>query len=103
MEVTDQSFAHEVKQASGPVLVDFWAPWCGPCRSLAPILEELAKEYEGKVKFTKVNIDEHPAAAASLGITSIPALVLFKGGQVLRQEVGSRPKAEIAAMINSAI
>jgi thioredoxin 1 len=88
MEITQDTFEKEVLQSSIPVVVDFWAPWCGPCRAMAPVLESAAKEYAGKVKFTKVNVDEHPALASKYGIHSIPSIFIFKGGQVAESLVG---------------
>lgn len=95
LEVTDQNFDTEVLQAGMPVLVDFWAEWCGPCRMLAPTVEALAKEYAGKVKVAKVNVDENIATASRYGIQGIPTLLLFKGGQVREQLVGTQPKSVV--------
>lgn len=103
MDVNDQSFDKEVKQSNIPVLVDFWAPWCGPCRALAPIVEELSKDYDGKVKFVKVNTDDNPVEASNLRISSIPTLVLYKGGKVVNHVVGVRPKGDIAKLIDAAL
>src|SRR5947208_12612145 len=94
-EVTDQNFESEVINAETPVLVDFWAPWCGPCRMVAPIVEELAGEYDGRVKFVKLNTDENPQIASKYGIRSIPTLLVFKGGEVAGQIVGFRPKSDL--------
>jgi thioredoxin 1 len=96
MEISDQTFKAEVLEASTPVLVDFWAPWCGPCRMVAPVVDELAGEMAGKVKFTKMNVDENQAAAAQYGIMSIPALLIFKNGQVVQQHVGAVPKQHLS-------
>ncbi len=100
LEVTDSNFDKEVLQAPVPVLVDFWAEWCGPCRMLAPTVETLAKEYEGKVKVAKVNVDENMATATRYGIQGIPTLLLFKSGQVREQLVGMQPKSAVERAIN---
>ena len=103
IEVSDQTFDAEVLQASVPVLVDFWAPWCGPCRMVAPIVEELADEYGPKVKFVKVNTDESFNTAASYGIRSIPTLIVFKGGKPVGQIIGFRPKNDLKRVIDQAL
>lgn len=95
VDVTDQTFSHEVLSFSGPVLVDCWAPWCGPCRMVAPVLEQLASEYAGRVKIAKLNVDENPATASRYGIQSIPTMLLFKGGNQVNSLVGALPKQEI--------
>ena len=102
-EVTDAQFEGEVLKAETPVLVDFWAPWCGPCRMVAPIVEELADEYGPKVKFVKVNTDESFNTAASYGIRSIPTLIVFKGGKPVGQIVGFRPKSDLKRVIDQAL
>ncbi len=98
--LTKDSFKKEVLESEIPVLVDFWATWCGPCRMLAPIIEEIAKEYEGKIKVGKVNVDEENELAASYQIASIPTLILFKNGKAVKTSLGYKPKAEIEALFN---
>ncbi len=95
MEITDAQFSQEVLNSEIPVLVDFWAPWCGPCRMVAPILEEIAKEYEGRLKVVKVNVDENQIVASSYGIMSIPTLILFRAGTPVGKLVGALPKDAI--------
>jgi thioredoxin 1 len=102
-DVTDQDFESEVINADVPTLVDFWAPWCGPCRMVAPIVEELAGEYEGRVKFVKLNTDENPAVSGRYGIRSIPTLLVFKDGEVKGQIVGFRPKSELKNRLDSVL
>ncbi len=94
-DTSDSTFEVDVIGSELPVLVDFWAPWCGPCRMVAPIVEELAEEYEGKVKFVKLNTDENPQVAGKYGIRSIPTLLVFKGGKPVGQIVGFRPKSDL--------
>ncbi|WP_374546489.1 thioredoxin [Rhodoblastus sp.] len=103
VKVTDATFESDVLQSAEPVVVDFWAEWCGPCKMIGPSLEELAKDYSGKVKIAKVNVDENPGVAGKLGIRSIPTLMLFKGGKLAAQKVGAAPKGELAKWINGAI
>lgn len=101
LEITDANFAAEVEQSDVPVLLDFWAVWCGPCKMIAPIVEELAGEYQGKAKIGKVDVDNNPGIAGKFGIRSIPTLLLFKGGQVVDQIVGAVPKGHIVDKLNS--
>ena len=103
LHVNDKNFAEEVLNAELPVLVDFWATWCGPCRSIGPIVDDLAKEFTGKVKVTKLNVDENPATPSQYGVRGIPTLILFKGGKVFDQIVGAVPKARLIAMIEKAL
>ena len=100
IHTTDATFASDVTQSELPVLVDFWAPWCGPCKAIAPVLDELAGVYEGKLKIAKMDVDENQAIPAQFGIRSIPTLILFKGGQVAATISGARPKAQLAAFID---
>lgn len=97
--ITADNFAEEVLQSDKPVLVDFWAPWCGPCRMLAPIVEEIAEEYADSVKVGKVNVDDQPALAAKFGISSIPALLVFRNGAVVNSAVGYRSKILVEDML----
>jgi thioredoxin 1 len=101
VEVTDGSFDAEVLQATTPVLVDFWAPWCGPCRMAAPIIEEVAGKYEGKVKVAKLNVDDNPEISSKYAIRSIPSLFLFKGGQVVDQAIGVQTAAQLSKMLEA--
>jgi thioredoxin 1 len=94
--VTDASFKEDVLDSNLPVLVDFWAPWCGPCRMVAPVVDEIAQQYEGKVKVVKLNTDENPSTASQYGIRSIPTLMIFKGGQRVDMVVGAVPKTTLA-------
>ena len=102
-KVTDASFEADVLKSSEPVVVDFWAEWCGPCKMIGPSLEEIATEMKGKVKIVKLNVDENPGVAGKLGIRSIPTLMLFKDGKLSAQKVGAAPKGELVKWINSAI
>ena len=102
-EVSDATFDAEVLQSSTPVLIDFWAPWCGPCRAIAPIVDELAGEYAGKLKVVKMNVDENQATPSRYGVRGIPNLILFKAGQVHEQIVGAVPKSRLAQAVQNAV
>jgi thioredoxin 1 len=102
-EVTDATFQTEVLNSAVPVLVDFWAPWCGPCRAIAPLLDELAGEYAGKAKVVKINVDDHQAVAQRYRVSSIPNLIVFKNGQVAQQIVGAVPKSRLSQALDTAI
>ncbi len=99
IQVTDANFESEVLNSTVPVLIDFWAAWCMPCRFVAPVVEELAKDYEGKIKVGKLDVDSNPAIASKYGITSIPTLLLFKNGEVVDGVIGAVPKAQLETMI----
>ncbi len=102
-EVTDANFDAEVLQSATPVLIDFWAPWCGPCRAIAPVVDELAKEYAGKLKVVKMNVDDNPQTPGRFGVRGIPNLIVFKGGKVHEQIVGAVPKARLTQAVQSAV
>ena len=102
-KVTDASFEADVIKSAEPVVVDFWAEWCGPCKMIGPSLEEISTEMAGKVKIAKINVDENPGVSAKLGIRSIPTLMLFKDGKLAAQKVGAAPKGELVKWINGAI
>jgi thioredoxin 1 len=99
-QLTDSNFKEEVLDSSIPVLVDFWAPWCGPCRMLAPTIEELSREYDGRIKVCKMNTDDSPQTAGGFGISSIPTVLVFKNGQVVDRLVGLNPKKRFQDMLN---
>jgi len=103
IEVNDSNFKSEVTDSEMPVLVDFWAPWCGPCKMIAPVLEELAKEYDGRVKVVKLNVDDSPNTASEFGIRSIPTLLLFKNGKVFEQTVGAQSKENLKQLVDKAL
>jgi len=103
VKVTDATFDEEVKNSDVPVVVDFWAEWCGPCKMIGPALEELSEEYDGKIKFAKVNVDENPTSPMTLGVRGIPALFMFKDGEVVSNKTGAAPKSALQDWINNAV
>lgn len=103
LEFTDANFATEVLKATEPVLVDFWATWCAPCKALTPVIDDLAAEFDGKVKIGKVNVDENPETPGTYGVRGIPTLVLFKGGKVVDQLVGAVPKSQLQDLIKKGL
>jgi len=102
-QVGDDSFEREVLKSPTPVLVDFWAPWCGPCRAIAPVVEELAREYDGKLKVVKLNVDDNPQTPSRYGVRGIPNLIVFAGGQVKEQIIGAVPKSELVRKIGNVV
>ncbi len=103
VKVTDANFANEVVSSKGPVVVDFWAEWCGPCKMIGPSLEEIADELQGKVTIAKLNVDENPGVAGTYGIRSIPTLMIFKDGKMATTKIGAAPKGELKKWISDAI
>ena len=103
VEVTDANFDSDVLKSDKPVLIDFWATWCGPCRAIAPIVEELAKDYQGKVKIGKMDVDHNSATPMRYGVRGIPTLLVFKDGKVVDKMVGAQPKQQIAALIDRSL
>jgi thioredoxin 1 len=103
VHVTDASFEKEVLESDKPVLIDFWAPWCGPCRAIAPVVEELANDYDGRLKVVKINVDDNPATPARYGVRGIPNLIVIKSGQVKDQIVGAVPKAHLVRAVEGAL
>lgn len=101
--VTDGDFQKEVLECAVPTIVDFWASWCGPCKMIGPMFEELSNEYSGKVKFAKVNVDENPKTPTTYGVRSIPTLIMFKGGKILEQIVGAVPKNQLENLVKKAL
>jgi len=102
LEIEDSSFGAGVVQSEKPVLVDFWAPWCGPCRAIAPVVEELAGTFGDKIKFTKCNVDDNPVTPGKFGIKSIPTLILFNGGEIVDKVIGIVAKSKLEEMLNKA-
>ncbi len=103
VQLTDADFETEVLKAELPVLVDFWASWCAPCKAIAPLVEELAETFDGQVKVCKVNVDENPATPGQYGVRGIPTLILFKGGEVVEQVVGAVPKSQLEALLKGVL
>lgn len=103
VNATDASFESDVLKAGGAVLVDYWAPWCGPCKMIAPILDELATDYQGRLTIVKVNVDDNPGTAQKYGVRGIPTLILFKDGQVVSTKVGALPKSKLVEWIDSVV
>lgn len=103
IHLSDGDFGRDVLEAGGPILVDFWAPWCGPCRAIAPMLEDIAASHEGKVTVAKLNVDDNPEIATRYGVRGIPTMMVFKGGAVAATKVGAAPKAQLVAWLDGAL
>jgi thioredoxin len=103
INVDQSSFERDVLNSQMPVLVDFWAPWCGPCKAVAPIVEELAKEYKGKIEFAKLNVDDAPFVASKFGVMSIPTIMVFKGGKPMQHAIGYQPKEQLKKLLDNAL
>ncbi|MCZ6684571.1 MAG: thioredoxin [Candidatus Dadabacteria bacterium] len=103
IELSDSTFETEVVKSDLPVLVDFWAPWCGPCRAIAPIVEEISSSYEGKIKVGRMNVDENQSTTMKFGIRSIPTIIMFKGGEAVDQIIGAVPKGEIERVVDKSL
>ena len=103
INVDQDSFQKAVLDSQKPVLVDFWAPWCGPCRAVAPVVEELAKDYKGKIEFAKLNVDETPFVASKYGVMSIPTLIVFRDGKPVQHAIGYQPKEQLKKLLDSAL
>jgi thioredoxin 1 len=103
IQFTDANFEQEVLKSEGPVLVDFWAPWCGPCRAVGPVVEDLAEAYKGRVKVGKINIDDNPKTATTYGVMSIPTLILFNKGDIMDKLIGLSPKERLEGLIKKAL
>ena len=101
--ITSENFESDVLKSDGPVLMDFWAEWCGPCKQIGPALEELSDEYTGKVKIVKVNVDDNPQSPAQMGVRGIPALFMFKNGEIVSNKVGAAPKASLKSWIDEEV